>query len=527
MESFMSALLDLWNVYLDEQALMLLQEAQAIAATQEVDTNILHVLFVAATNPRLSVQKILARSIADETKLRTLVDALQQQMGSDSLHLGLDMYKLACIEVARQRLHHISNVLIVDEILAKSYAVEQLLHAHSISLVQIREALRSEMETNNIPPGAVETPQPYIASVVAKEPVNIGEILQQMRVIAYSEQAVQSTVLEKIDSSLHSITCNTLLWELPRAMRDEKIVVLIGQNGSVADQLEMMLAYRLKLMGEQIDASRAEMLAGYKLWRVSLNHLRSLYGRKRRLHPALVLNHLKEQAAKVSAILLIRGLETLTQRNAVDRKIKEELSHPDGACILGLYLYYDQKPEKEAWQLGLGETVTMAEVERYDNSTKLSSLVQRYHQPRWREQGYVVDGQAFSSLFTLEPGIWINKRRKTFPYLAIDLADDGIFTHRAGEQDVRNLAEDALVAFDDLINKEAPTVSQEVRDRFLPTLEAARDRVLALYSSPHIWEKRDGAIVITQALIEAQLFCRNNSEFHFPGLKPWPVPATS
>jgi hypothetical protein len=136
---------------------------------------------------------------------------------------------------------------------------------------------------------------------------------------------------------LHSITCNTLLGDLIRAIREEKIVVLIGQNGSVIDWLEMILAYRLKLMKEN-----GNVLGGYKLWSVSLNHLRSLYGRKRRLHPAFVLNHLKEEAAKVGAILLISGLETLTQRNAVDRRIKEELSHPDGACILGFYLYTAQ-----------------------------------------------------------------------------------------------------------------------------------------------------------------------------------------
>jgi len=520
----MSALLDLWNTYLDEQALILLQDAQAIAVTQGVETNILHVLFVAATSPKLSVQEILTKNIADEAKLRALVDALQQQMGSDSLHLNLDMYKLACIEAARHRLHHISNVLIVDEIFEKSYAVEQLLRAHNISLIHIREALRVEMETDNVPPGAVELPQPYIASAVAKEPVDIREILQQKKVISYNEKAVQFTALEKIDPALHSITCNNLLLNLIRAMRDEKIVVLIGQNGSVTDQLEMILAYRLKLMGENADASRAEILAGYKLWHVSLNHLRSLYGRKRRLHPALVLNHLKEEAAKVSAILLITGLETLTQRNAVDRKIKEELSHPDGACILGLYFYSDLKPAKEAWQLGLGDVVTMAEAELFDESSKLSTLVQQYHQPRWKERGYIVDEEAFESLFALEQGIWIDKRRKTFPYLAIDLADDVIFTHRSGEQDVRNLAEDALIALDNLITKEAFAVSKDVRDEFLPTLEAARQRIMALYSSPRIWERRSGAIVITQALIEAQLFCRNNSEFHFPGLKPWPVP---
>lgn len=525
----MTTLLDAWSSYLDERALELLQSAQEIADTQGIDANILHILFVAMTHTTLPIYQTLKAALGKET-LQVLVTDIQEQMGSSALHFRLDMYKMACIEQAQRKQIQISDVLLLQQIFQKSYTIEQMARAHNISHEQVNTFLHQKVETQNEVPGIILSPQPYIAR---SETIDVPDIKQQVKKITCTPESVKQTVIEKIDDALHSITANSILINLARAIKEERLLILLGQNGSVTNWIDIVLAYRLRksalqashhVSHEEAEHDNHTALSGYALWKISLNNLRTLYSRKRHLHPALVLDYLKQEAVKESAILFISGLETLSRRSAVDRKIIEQLARPNGASILGFYLYYDNRPSKEVWQLGLDDTmVTLAEAEKFDDRPKLLSLIQRYHQPRWNAQGYVLDEHAFDSLFLLEPGIWIDKRRKTFPYLAVDLADDSIFTVERGEQHVHNLAEDAQLAIEDIITKESKHVEEATRSRYLDVLKAAHQRIGDLLHSPCIQYMQEKA-VITQALIEAQLFCRNNSEFHFPGVLPWPAP---
>ena len=59
----------------------------------------------------------------------------------------------------------------------------------------------------------------------------------------------------------------------------------------------------------------------------------------------------------------------------------------------------------------------------------------------------------------------------------------------------------------------------EVRD----TLLEAKQHIRELAQNPEPPKTVYGKKVITQNLVEAQLFCRDTSEFHVPGYFPWPV----
>jgi hypothetical protein len=522
----MNRILDSWGSHLNEWALLLLQKAEEVAETQGIDVNILHIVFIALTNTTLDANKVITKAIKDEKKLAGLIDEIQNMMVNDALYLSLDMYRIACI-VAAQRNHiQISDALILAQVLEKSYTIERLLLSHDIALYELKRAFQEQANATKALTDAPSFFLPSRASVL--EEADIVELRREVKDIFITQEKLASSVLTKIDDALHSNTFDTLLRGLEKILRenDDALIIFCGQNGSVLDVLEDVLAYRLGLVhlpeGAHSPSTPSEMLSGYRLWKISLNTLRDLYSRNHRFHPAVALKYVKQEAVKEKAILLLTGLETLSRRSPVDRKIKEQLSHPSGACIMGCYTYYERQPEENEVKLSL-DNATIITPEKLNDEMTFRDLTKQYHYARWEEKGYTLDDTTFDSLFILEPGIWIYKQRKTFPYLAIDLADDCAYTLQFGEQHVRNMASDALVALECLLTKEAPQAREEDRERFLKTLEGARERVKGLYAHPTP-QRREERTVITQALIEAQLFCRNNSEFHFPGFFPWPVP---
>ncbi|QBD78652.1 hypothetical protein EPA93_22740 [Ktedonosporobacter rubrisoli] len=509
----MSKILDIWGSLLNEQALLLLQSAEDIANTQGIETNILHIWFVALTNSKLAIRGQIVNNLNIDS-LRQLIEDVQDKMRKEIFYLGLEMYQLACLDLAQREHIQISAVLILSQILEKSYTVEQLMLAHQVPTLELRKLLAANIEAGKT---YSSTSKGYTQSTINQE--DHADIMHLVADISATAARLDAARLEYIDSALYSVTLNTLLGHLERQMQD-KIIIIIGQNGSVINVLDLLLAYHLELTTRQQEVNVSlERLKGYKLWRISLNHLRDLYNRKRYLYPARVLDYLKNESIKAHAVLLIIGLETCTKRNAQDRKLKEQLARPQGANIIGCYFYYEKHPDRNEWLLSLDNAI-LAEPEKLNDKDKLQPLLKKYLYPCWERQGYILDDDAMDSLFILEPGIWIDKQRKTFPYLAIDLIEDCIFTFGRGEQQICNLVGDARIALRNLLTQEALHTDEDTRIKFTAALEAATARIEGLWTSPAP-QQRGGKKVITQAMLEAQLFCRNNSEFHFPGLFPW------
>jgi hypothetical protein len=263
-----------------------------------------------------------------------------------------------------------------------------------------------------------------------------------------------------------------------------------------------------------------EQLRGYELWEVSLEYFRS-FSRRRRISLDILLDYLKREAARRRAILLLTGFENIRRESSIGRRVQEALIDPKGACIICLHIYDDVRPSDRELTLGIS---TMTPVQPVPMNTKRSvyEFIEDYHRPRWKAEGYTIADDTFDSLFALEPGIWISHRRKTWPYLGIDLVDDCIGTAKRGSRSVRNLARDAREAINDVLTREvrSDAVSADVQKQFAPTLEAVQQRIELLRDNPTL-PQRDNLTIVTQALIEAQLFCRNNSEFHYPGVRPW------
>lgn len=530
----MDTLLETWGSYLSDQALLLLQNARNVADTQKIDVNILHVLFVAFTNKNLNIYKAIKEELKKKGFLKTdeltkedtfkdLIQEIQREMESNALYLCLDMYRLACLEAVHDKQIQVSDILILEQILEKSYTVKQLLQTYRI-LPVLKSALQITGKRGK------DTFKPPPASTLNANEVK--DLLAQLHLVVTPPKDAEASSLAKIDNAMYHRTFDTLLQTLDTVVseKNKKIVMLCGQNGSVfdLDKLESILAYRLALV-QQTERSflkfpRASRLSGYQLWHLSLHTLRNVSSDNPRFHPVVALRHLKQEATKTRAILLLSELETFSMKSSVDRRLKEQLANPDSACIVGCYRYYDQRPEEQQIRLGLSkDNVAIVFPERLDNRVVFYTLLEDYYRQRRPEQSLIFDRGAFESLFVLEAGTWIYKQRQTVPHLAIDLTDNCASTVAQGPQYVKNVAKDAINALDYLLQVECFETRKEVQEKFFQTLLQARERIRALLKNP-VPETFHGKIVITQTLIEAQLFSQSNSEFHFPGLFPWSIP---
>jgi hypothetical protein len=147
-------------------------------------------------------------------------------------------------------------------------------------------------------------------------------------------------------------------------------------------------------------------------------------------------------------------------------------------------------------------------------------LVRNYYLPHWVDR-YSIDftEDAFDHIIALEPGAWINARRKTLPYLVVGLARDALQTVLGGEALIRDTAVMALDALEKL-REEWATTEPRIRQQFEPVLDEAHDEITALIERPMPATDGQGNRVLTRAHVTAQLICPNDSEFHYPGHAP-------
>jgi hypothetical protein len=302
--------------------------------------------------------------------------------------------------------------------------------------------------------------------------------------------------------------------------QNNRVVLFAGANGSVADVFKYMLAYWIGQSKASIPENPhiPEQLRGYELWEISIDYFRN-FSRRRRIAFEVLLEYLKDESVQRRAIVLLTGFESIRRDSSVWRRVRDMLANPRGACIICSHIYEGAKPLDHDLTLGSSNMIPV-HAERKDTKSLVYDFIDDYHQPRWKAGGYTIADDTFDSLFVLEPGIWISHRRKTWPYLGVDLVDDCIGTAKRGSRAIRNVARDAREAINDVLTRETLFVSDTTREQFSDTLEAVRSHIELLCQDSTLPLQND-LTVVTQALVEAQLFCRNNSEFHYPGVRLW------
>jgi hypothetical protein len=525
----MDTLLEIWGLHLNEQALRLLQNAKMVADTQHMNVNIFHVLFVALTDTTLSVYRKFTDIFKDagllsedvlgkDVRIKGLILEVQTQMANDTLSSNLDMCRLACMETALERQVHISDTLIIEQIIDKSYRVRRILQREQL-LLSMRAALQDREKSSG--PALQRTPSGPLNAQEARE------VLERVAVVSSTREDPGGSFLTRLDEALHRNTFDELLGTLTRMLSEgrQKLLVLCGQHGSVFDQgkLEKILAYRLAAKGEERGTAQSVLLGGYQLWQLSLHTLRALYAANPRFHPVLALKHLKREARVKQAVLLLTELETVSTRSSVDRGIKDQLTNLDDTCVVGCYKYYDRRPHEQELLLGMSrEDVSIVYPDRQPDLSQLQQLqqwIEEYYRQQHPGQPMSLAPGALESLLYLEPGIWMCKQRKAFPSLSLDVLD-GCLAALKEPLSLQSQAREALSALQELLDTESQETPERVRLRFQEILRQAREHMHELIRSP-VPEIRQGKVVITRALIEAQIFNRSVCEFHFPGHFPW------
>ncbi|HEU5381004.1 MAG TPA: hypothetical protein VFV38_36740 [Ktedonobacteraceae bacterium] len=512
----MTNLLEGWSLPLDETAQRLLEQAGTYVVRGSVNTSIIPILLAALTTPAIATHSILMEILKNSDN-DAFISYVKSKIDDNTYLDDLDIYKQACVEIAREEQIHISDVLILWQIIEKSIPASLLFLSYGIDLRELQNALQEEI-------GIGQPRKPSGSLRLSREaipPFAIPEIWRTVFPVILTRN-VLTDKLKMIDPYMHSVTLNHLIGELQRIMSTQSnhVILFAGANGSVADVLKYILAYWIGQTEASIPGHPhiPEQLREYKLWEVSLDHFRTL-ARRRHLSLDTLLEYLKEEAVRRRAILLLTGFENIRRESSVWQKVREALFYPRGACIICVHVYDDIRPSDQELTLGVS-TMIPVNAERMDSKRAIYEFIEDYHHSRWKAQGYTIAEDAFDSLFGLEKGIWISHRRKTWPYLGIDLVDDCIGTAQRGTRSVLNLARDAREAINDVLTKEAPFVSDATREQFSSLLEEIKQRI-ELLSQGAVLLQQNNLTVVTQALIEAQLFCRNNSEFHYPGIRPW------
>jgi len=526
----MDTLLDIWGLHLDEQAMRLLQNASMVADTQQLDVNILHVLFVALTDSNLSVYRRFTEvfknegllsegSLVEDERIKRLTQEVQTQMARGALHSSLDMCKLACMETALEQEIHITDLLIVEQIIEKSYSVRRVLQRERI-LSLMSNALYSSARSSRSP-AIKRTPSGPLS---AQE---VEEVLERVTVVTPASEDSHGSFLTRLNDAFHRSTFDNLLRTLTHMLDESgrRILMLCGRDGSVFDQekLRKILAYRLTT-GAPAEQTQPVLLSGYQFWQLSLHTLRAMYTANPRFHPVRALEHLKQAAREQRAVLLLTGLETMSARSSVDRGIKEQLTDQENTCVIGCYTYYDRQPEEQELRLGLGSTdVTVLFPEAQPDLEQIRHWLEDYYQRQHPGRSIRLAPDALESLHVLEPGIWVYKQRTAFPSLSLEILDSCLAALQRESVHLRLQAEGALSTLQDLLERESQETPEGVRKQFQGILRQACERMQGLIGNPGA-QVQQGNIVITRALVEAQIFSRNACEFHFPGRFPWATP---
>jgi hypothetical protein len=425
---------------------------------------------------------------------------------SDELRASAALWR----QRAAERNLRVTDTLVLWAIMADENAVSQRVRALNGDRAAMLQVLESQL-------------LPVVPETLASDWRKMGQrvvpaSLAAADALAYAEAATLTWIAvptpELRFKRMHAVLMANLLNVLGSAETPD-IVLLEGRNGTPLDSASLVLAERL-VSGEVFTDQRARLNQYHRVNRLSLESVRRLAHIPDKPAPQDVLQMAMQQAVEDQAILVLEHMEALERDNPVDAGLLAQLANGGDALVLGLF----EQPEREDVPvdaaLGL-ENIRQVPAREY-SVTQTQALLREYYIPQWETQGFTFSEDAFDSVIKLEPGAWIELKRKTLPYLAVGLGRDAMQTVKEGRALVLDTARMALDALNEL-RQEWATTEERVREQFADVLAEARRDIEGLIANPDI-RMENGRRVITRAHVVAQLICPNDSEFHYPGHAP-------
>jgi hypothetical protein len=293
--------------------------------------------------------------------------------------------------------------------------------------------------------------------------------------------------------------------------------VLGGRNGSPIESVAQVIADRLAT-GERFSEARHRLQGKHGVFLLNLVGVSGLAQVDSPASPHEVLRMAMLRAREENALLVIDDMQILKHHGPIEESLLAELANPGETLILGLYKMVERGEHGIEAALKRPNIDSIIAHEYGAELTK--ETIQEFYLPLWElRAGYTFTPDAFDGAIALEPGAWINQRRKTLPYLAIGLGDDTIETARGGAALIKSTAVMALDALKALKDEWA-TCDEHTRRHFEGVLESAWQEIARLRDDPLPAKDEHGYSVLTRAHVSAQLICPNDSEFHYPGHAP-------
>lgn len=219
-------------------------------------------------------------------------------------------------------------------------------------------------------------------------------------------------------------------------------------------------------------------------------------------------------AVHSKSILLLRRFQLLdpadTARHAVDNAILRALTTSAGAAAI--IAVYEQASEWSSAPSSVYPDLPMLLVtSRTYKREQTLSIIARDYKAEWQRNDHIaLADNALETIFDLEPATFVQGRRKTLPYLAIDLAGETIATMRAAKTGVSatlayGMFLDAADSLKQLLSRdgEVPALTDEVNSYVEHENGAVRD--LAQH-----WVRRLQALTVAQQDIENVLAGKTN-----------------
>jgi hypothetical protein len=380
--------------------------------------------------------------------------------------------------------------------------------------VQVRDA------TDSVLTAPVSLSVPVVASVASGTPAG-DEAARRMAMHLVREIRPTHTYQDA-----HTVVANFLMDKLADSAPSREIPVAVGPNGSLIQDIPMVLADRMA--GERFVGAREVLNAFRGVYQINLVEVCGLSP----AHGEPPPNRVLEQAIQIVAherrgTLIVDHVERLNGAGDVEASVRTALLGRADALVVGLYRgAVDEGEMYEAARRGVANALVVT-VDRYDDRTTMA-FIDAFYRPRWAARGFAIETDAtFNLLWALEPGIWIDLERKTLPYVVIDIAEAALQTARRDE-DIKETAQAAIAHLDFVVRNELPHVRPEIRQQFDPLLHRCRNEITHLIGQPSPRRLNNGQLhALRGAHLIAQLFAPNESRFHIPPNKPKAAPRTT
>lgn len=373
------------------------------------------------------------------------------------------------------------------------------------------------------------------------------DIVKQKEEEAKAARENLSDLLDEVDPSLDlryaefaAIDVKTFLDNLAEAEEVDHVVVAIGRDGTLINELPKVLADRLQ-KGNTFSGSQAALNAYTgKLYRMDMRKVIDRAQQKKTFKPVTALSEAWKQllALPQKPILLLDHIEALKpdledQAQEIELKdMRAQITDPGQLLVFGVFHAPNHGDHTGEATLGRPDIVITQPMNMYDvKQTK--ALIRQFYLKHWQKEGRGFDfaSNTFDALIALEPGAWVRRRRMVLPCLVTEVVSDAMSTTLLGNAQIEATAQCALNAFEELRKEEAQ--GHPERERFEPVLNKAEKEVQSLLPSSGVgWlgglfgggqqgkVEPGKRIKITSAHVMAEFICHNISEFHYPGKFP-------